>query len=246
MDVAIVFKWAYNPEDALVEEDGSVSWRRAKYVASDDDASAIVYAREIAQESGGNLIAATIGDGDATWSLARGASNVASATEFAASPDDAATASLLEYALKRAGEADVVIMGDMQEHPGVASALGARLGIPTLLNIRDVAVDPDNPGQLIAHRKVLEGVQAFKVTPPVLVAISAERAETQAPGVKQLLAARKLPVDKFDLEEGTIDTDVAKVVGQRAPEARLPRLFEGDGAVNDLIAALQADGVLKQ
>lgn len=245
MDVAIVFKWAYNTEDALVEKDGTVIWRHAKCVASDDDATTIVFAREIAGSTGGKLISATIGDGDATWSLARGAGSVASVGGFASGPDDVATASLLAEALKKAGEADVVLMGDMQEHAGVAGALGGLLGIPALLDIHDVSVDPNNPGQLIVRRKTLEGIQSFRVKPPVLLAISAERAETQAPGVKQLLAARKLPVERFEAENGQSFSSSARVVGQRAPEARIARMFEGDNAAADLVAALRVDGVLK-
>ena len=244
MNVAIVFKWAYNTEDALVEKDGTVTWRHAKCVASDDDASTIVFAREIANSTNGKLISATIGDGDATWSLARGAGSVASVGGFASSPDDAATASLLAYALKKAGEADVVLMGDMQEHAGVAGVLGALLEIPTLVDINNVSVDPDNPGQLIVRRKTLDGIQTFRVKPPVLIAISAERAETQAPGAKQLLAARKLPVERFEAENGqTFDGD-AKVMEQRTPKARIARLFEGDNAAENLVAALREDGVL--
>jgi electron transfer flavoprotein beta subunit len=245
MDVAIVFKWAYNPEDALVEKDGAVIWRHAKCVASDDDATTIVFAREIANSSGGKLISATIGDGDATWSLARGAGSVASIGEFASGPDDAATASLLAAALKKAGEADVVLMGNMQEHAGVAGVLGGLLEIPVLVDINDVSVDPNNPGQLIVRRKTPEGIQTFRVKPPVLIAISAERAETQAPGAKQLLAARKLPVERFEPENGQSFSSSASVVGRRPPKARIARIFEGDNAAEDLVAALRADGVLK-
>jgi electron transfer flavoprotein alpha/beta subunit len=245
MNVAIVFKWAYNTDDALVEKDGTVAWRHAKCAASDDDAAAVVFARDIVNSSGGKLISATIGDGDATWSLARGAGSVASVGEFASSPDDAATASLLAYALKKEGEADVVIMGDMREHAGVAGALGGLLGIPALIDIHDVAVDPNNPGQLIVRRKTLAGIQTFRVKPPVLIAIRAERSETQAPSAKQLLAARKLPVERFEVENGQSFSSSASVVGQRAPKARIARMFEGDNAARDLIAALRADGVLK-
>ncbi len=245
MNVAIVFKWAYNSEDALVEKDGTVTWRHAKYVASDDDATTIVFAREIANSSGGKLISATIGDGDATWSLARGAAGVASIGEFTSGPDDAATAALLADALKKAGGADVVLMGDMQEHAGVAGALGGLLGIPVLVDISDVSIDPNAPGQLIVRRKTLEGIQTYRVKPPVLLAISAERAETQAPGAKQLLAARKLPVDRFDVEDGQSFSSSAIVTGQRAPKARIARMFEGDNAAEDLVAALREDGILK-
>ena len=81
--------------------------------------------------------------------------------------------------------------------------------------------------------------------PPVLIAISAERAETQAPGAKQILAARRLPVERFEVENGQSFIGSAHVVGQRAPKARIAKLFEGENAASDLIAALRADGVLK-
>ena len=246
MNVALLYKWAYNPQDALIEPDGSVSWRKAKYVASDDDATAVVYAREIAKETGGELIAATIGDGDATWALARGAAKAVSVEQFLTSPDDAHAAALLAYALKCVGSADVIIMADAQGYPGVAGALGASLSIPTLVGIRDVAIDPDNPHRLIAHRKIETGIQAFRITPPALIAISAERAETQAPGVKQLLAARKLPVERINVEADSVsDGSSVSIVAQRAPQARIAHRFEGDSAVADLVAQLRLDGVLE-
>lgn len=60
MDITLIYKWAYDPDDFIVHEDGTTKSRRGRYVASDDEAAAIVSAREVAEASGGSLAAVTI------------------------------------------------------------------------------------------------------------------------------------------------------------------------------------------
>ena len=142
MNVVCIFKWARNPDDAWVEPDGSITWRRPKLVATDDDAAAIVAARELAQSTGGTLVGVTVGDGDAAWAFSRGADRVVSVSGFTPGPDDDEGAAALASAVRRAGEADVVVMGDAVDHPGVAGVLGALLSMPVLPSVDEVTVDP--------------------------------------------------------------------------------------------------------
>ena len=164
MNVVCVFKWARDPEDAWVGPDGSVTWRGAKFKPSDDDAAAIVFARELAQASGGELVGVTIGNGDASWAAARGAQRVVSIPDVGPNPDDAATAAALAAAVRCAGDVDVVVIGDALNHAGVAGTLGALLGIPVLVGIDDVVLDPADPGRVLASRRAGPDVETLAAT----------------------------------------------------------------------------------
>lgn len=247
MKVACLFKWARNPGDAWVNPDGSVVWRGAKMVASDDDAAAIVFAREVAEATGGELTGVTIGDGDASWALARGAQRVVSIPDVAPSPDDASTAASLAAAVRHAGEFDLVLMGDAQDHPGVAGTLGALLGMPVLLGVQGVTVHGDDSLRLLARRRVGTGLETLGAPSPVLAAVAAESTEKDVPGVRQLMDAHKRPIEKAGaVEAGAPGLEAVTLIGSRVPDSHVARIFDGDpaSAARDLISSLTADGVL--
>ncbi len=245
MNVVCVFKWARDPEDAWVGPDGSVTWRGAKFKPSDDDAAAIVFARELAQASGGDLVGVTIGNGDTSWAAARGAQRVVSIPDVGPNPDDAATAAALAAAVRCAGDVDVVVIGDALNHAGVAGTLGALLGIPVLVGIDDVVLDPADPGRVLASRRAGPDVETLAATPPLLLAVAAKSGEKDIPAVKDLLAARKRPITTVDAEQaGAPSQDTVAIVGSRAPETHTARIFGGATAAGDLVAELRKEGVL--
>ncbi|MDR0593311.1 MAG: hypothetical protein LBG60_08695 [Bifidobacteriaceae bacterium] len=245
MDVACVFKWSRNEPDAWVDPDGTVKWRGAKLIATDDDAAAVAVARRLAQATGGELAGVTIGEGDARWALARGAGRVVCLAEAAPSLDGAATAAALAAAVRGAGRFDVVVMGDGRDQAGVAGTLAALLGLPVVAGVQEAEADPDRPGRLTLRRRLGGAVETLAVPTPALVAVAASAAEESPPGVKQLLAARRLPIEA-PAPTGALPAARIAVLRSRAPEARTARLFEGDPAASaaGLVAALRGDGVL--
>ena len=247
MNVVCIFKWARNPDDAWVEPDGSITWRRPKLVATDDDAAAIVAARELAQSTGGTLVGVTVGDGDAAWAFSRGADRVVSVSGFTPGPDDGEGAAALASAVRRAGEADVVVMGDAVDHPGVAGVLGALLSMPVLPSVDEVTVDPTDPRRVLVRRRAGTIVETIAAPSPVLVAVAAASGEKDPPGVREQLAARKRPIEMASLSEaGAPAANNVAVAASRVPPTSSARLFEGDiaQASRELVAALRADHVL--
>ena len=105
MKIVVVFKWLKNPEDARVGSDGSVDWRGAKMTVSDDDPAAIQVARNLAA-AGGEIVGLTIGDGDAAWAAARGASSTVIVTDAQSNADVAATGAVLAAGVRRIGGAE--------------------------------------------------------------------------------------------------------------------------------------------
>jgi len=249
MDVAIAFTWSRDPQDAAVREDGTVDWRGARNMPSDDDAAAIAAAAALAGATGGQVVGVTLGDGDPSWALARGASRVVSVTDVPPMLDAGATAAALAVAVRHAAPVDVVVMGDMAENPGVAGALASQLGVPALLHVDSIGIAEDRARRLVARRTAGDQVETLAVDAPALVAVVAAAAEKKTPGMKELLAARKRPVEKISAADlGAPSADRFEPVASRLPAGHAARIFQGEPgqAVEALVSALRADGVVTE
>lgn len=191
MKAVAIFKWAPNPDDALVRVDGTVNWSTARHDVGDDDHAAM--ARALAEE------------------------------------------------IKGIEGVGLVAMGDADWDPMVAPLVAALLGWPLLTAVDGVAVAD---GGLVVTRRHGMGTQDIAVTGPVVVDVAARREEEEKPGMRQVLAARKKPSDTKTVE-GERSSFSSR--GTRLPEAASSRLFDGSDpadAVEQLVSALKADGVL--
>lgn len=247
MNVLICFKWERDSEEATISHDGTLKWFNTNLKASDDDAAAISCARQIAAETESSLTAVTIGDGDATWAMARGASHTLRASTYMPGKDESVTAARLANAIKAAGEYDVILIGDELEHAGVAPITAALLGLPLVAGVADVAIDSKHPGYLIAHRATSENIETLKVKLPALISVLATSSEKNRPGMRQILAAKKLPVDELDMSELDLLSDVRLEVKETTlPDRRQVHMFEGSMSqtVSELVATLRANKIL--
>lgn len=243
MDITLVYKWGFDPDDAYISSDGSFKLKRGKLVASDDDAAAAVSARAVAGATGGHITGITIGDGDAGWAAARGAGTLVVSEGYRPAANDAATAKMLCTAISAAPKADLVLIADDVERAGVAPMLAELLGLPCVLGVRDVAYDAERDA-LVAHRSVDGGMQTLAFRAPALVSISALTSEKVVPSMKEMLAARKAP--KKQVEAVPVEGDAVIVTNTEKQALVHARLFEGtpDEAAAALVATLSADGLL--
>jgi len=244
MKTVVVYKWARDVESAAVRSDGSVDWRNAKMTAGEDDPAALDAAKAIAAASGGTLTGLTIGDGDASWALARGVEQAVSVTDAPFLLDNAATAAIIAAAVRAVGNVDVVVIGDSEQYPGVAASLAGHLGWTGLLGVTTATA---RAGRVEAVRKAADVEETFSLATPVVLGVAAVGAESRTPGMKEMLAARKRPVTKLTVAELNLPPAVALVErGTRVPETTPARVFEGDPvtAADQLVAALRAEGVL--
>lgn len=244
MKVVVVYKWARDPEDAAVRSDGSVDWRGARMAAGEDDPAAVAVGHAIAAARGCGLVGLTIGDGDASWALARGVEQAVAVPDAPSLTDNAATAALLAAAIRWIGDVDVVVIGDAEAYPGVPAALAGALGWPALLGVSTATFEC---GRLVATRRVGDSEQVVSLGLPAVFGAAAASGEKRAPGMKEILAARKRPVTAVPLAElGGTPPDRLESRGTRVPEAGSARVFEGSpaSAARQLVAALRADGVL--
>lgn len=244
MKAVVVFKWLRNPEDARVGSDGSVDWRAAKMAVSDDDPAAAVVANAVAAV-GGECVGLTLGDGDASWAAARGASSTVVVTDAEPCANSAATAAIMAAGVRSIGGVDVVLIGDSAWDRGVPVALAGLLGWSVLADVESAAVEGD---RLRVTRKFGDGTQVVDVARPVVLAVAASRAEQHAPGMKEILAARKKPVTKVTMTELGVEPDTAVTSrGTQFPATTAARVIDGAdpvAAAAQLLAALRSEGVL--
>lgn len=243
MKVIAVFKWARNPQDALVGADGSTSWPGVKLSANDDDPAVMEIAGALAE--GKDITALTIGDGDTAWAAARGAASTIVVTDALSEVSGSATGAVMAAAIRRMEGVDAVIVGDSSWDYSVVAALTGQLGWTAVAGV--TAAEPSDGG-LKVTRRFGSASQVLSVKGPVVLAVAASRAEENAPGMREVLQARKKPVEKLTLADLGLDSgSAASSQGTRFPDTPPAKVFDGAdpaAACEQLMAALRADGLL--
>jgi electron transfer flavoprotein beta subunit len=238
-----VYKWSRNAADALVRADGSIDWRNAKMAAGEDDPAALAAAVRIVSGASGELVGLTIGDGDPSWALARGVESTWSVTDVPALADNARTAAVLAAAVRSIGDVDVVVIGDSRQEPGVSVALAGALGWPAVVGLESAGWDA---GRLVVARRVGGEREHLSVPTPVVLGVAADADVDRVPGMKELLAARKRPVNRITVAELGVEIADVMSLGCQRPATTPARVFAGDPTetAGQLVAALRAEGVL--
>lgn len=241
MKTAVVFKWTRNPQDAIVSG-GKVDWSRVKMAATDDDPAAIDVVKALC--GGEDILGITIGDGKPEWAAARGAASTLIVEGITNQADGAEAAAAISGAIKHAGELDVVAIGDSDWDRAVIVALIGKLGWRAYAGVIEAeAAD----GKVRITVKTPDGLRVIETATPVLLCVQGMGKEQNAPGMKQTLAARKLPVEKISAAgmDG-VGASIAESLGTHAPEGTSATLFEGEPgqAANQLVAALHGEGIL--
>lgn len=241
MTTAVAYTWSRDPGSAHVTADGTVSWPSARLTPGEDDHAAVAVAVTVA--AGGEVVGLTFGGGDASWALARKVSRAIVVSDAPLGDDDSAAAAVIAAAARRAGADDVVVVGDSDHRPGVAPAVAGHLDWPVLLGVVSGEVVD---GQVHATRHVAGVEETVVITPPVVLGVVAPSVERAAPGMKELLAARKRPVETVTVAELGLDLgDTVRPAATRRPDATSARVFEGDPVVAaaQLAEALRSEGV---
>lgn len=244
MKIAMIYKWARDPEAATVRSDGSIDWRGGKMVAGEDDPAALDAAKAMAEDSGAEIIGVTIGDGDASWILARGVKATLSVTDVPNLMDQVTTGKILSSAVKHIEDVDVVIIGDSHAYSAVPISLAGALGWPSIMGLTSAKVKGD---KIIATRHAGSEEQTIAISTPVVLGFVAESEEKKIPGMKEMLMARKRPINNISISDLNIKVDERVTsLGSREPEVKYAHLFEGDplDSAAQLIETLRKEGVL--
>ncbi|MFD1507594.1 electron transfer flavoprotein beta subunit/FixA family protein [Georgenia yuyongxinii] len=254
MKIAVAYKWAPNPQDASVSQEGTVDWGRAKAAISEYDQVALEVGRRLADSAGAELVGISAGPADAGSSMARKAALSRGLDRLAIVTDEALagatagrTARVLAEVVDQVGDVDLVLTGDSSVDLGaqlVPSVLGAVLGWPVLSNVTAIT---GSAGDLTVERSREGGTQTLRVTGPAVLAVAPDAAMPSVPGMKDILAAGKKPTDVLDVP--VPDAEPVSVVATAPPEmkARKRQIIDGSdpaAAAAELVAALRADNLV--
>ncbi len=253
MRIVVAYKWAPDPREASVTGDGAVDWGRARSAISEDDPVAIEAGRALADALGAEVVGLTVGGPQAASPtarkavLARGLDRLVTVTTpDLAQLDSTQTAFQLCDALRAIGDVDLVLAGDASVDASarvVPAVLAGVLGWPCVLEARAIA--PTASG-LRVERDVPGGTQTLEVTPPAVIALTPDAATPRVPGMRDILAAGKRPVEA--LTPAVIAAPTARTVSSTRPESPSRRRDVSTEAPAEaaraLVASLRAEGAL--
>ncbi len=257
MRIVVAFKWAADYQEASVNGSGEVDWSRARPVVSSYDAVAIEVARQIADAVSGEVIGLSV-IGEPTvpsmatkTALARGLDRVVVvADETLNNASTTQTGEVLSRAIRQIGDVDLVLAGDSSIDVAakmVSSIAAGFLGWPAFTDVGNVNVTHGSGVELT--RPTAVGSETFTVTRPTVVALTADAVVARVPGMKDILAAGKKPVEQLSLASlGDLESVPYTVRGTSRPShgARLQKVIDAtdtSAAVKQLAGILRDAGV---
>ena len=250
MNIAVAFKVVPDDQDIQVSADGTLDYSKAKNTVSAYDLNAIEAAAQLAAATqGSKVVAVTVGGTGIDDSklkknvLARGVDELYMTADDALVGLDAhATAAALAELVAKVGGFDVILCGDGSADDyaqQVDVQLAAKLGLPVVNAATSIQVE----GDFAVVERVLEDVaETVRVSLPAVVSVSPDVALPRIPGMKDILAAGKKPMNVAGAD-GTYESAL-DVVSCLAPKQadRKQEILEAsaDGAIAHIAAALKA------
>ncbi len=194
------FKWVIDQAD-IKTAPGSreLALERAAYRISDYDRFAIEEAVILQENYGGSTTAITVGTPVARKSLKDVLSRGPEKAYFINDPsfdnlEPSQTSSILASAISTGLEYDLIICGEGSGDlyaQQVGPRLAENLGIPCATCVSKLTIYGQ---QLIAERKLEDGIEVVAIPLPALVTVLPEINTPRIPGLKDTLAASKKPV----------------------------------------------------
>ena len=250
MNIVAAFKVVPDDQDIQVSADGTLDYSKAKNTVSAYDLNAIEAAAHLAAANeGSNVVAVTVGGADIDDSklkknvLARGVDELYMTADDACKGLDArGTAAALAELVSKVGGFDVVLCGDGSADnyaQQVDVQLADALGLPVVTAVSAVSVE----GAVATCDRMLETqLQTVQVDLPAVISVVPDIALPRIPGMKDILAAGKKPMNVAGAE-GAYESSI-EVVSCLAPKQadRKHEILEAsaDGAIQQFAAALKA------
>ncbi len=250
MTIVVAYKYASNPQGAIVGADGAVDWSRAKPGVSEYDPVAIQVGRDLAGATGTELVGVSVGTSDVAGSMAKKAAmsrgldrGVVIAEDEAAGWNLTKVGQALADLVTRVGGVDLVLTGDasIDENAKMVPALAAGfLRWPCFEGVSRIEAAEDG---WTLTQETATGSRTVEVTGPVVAAIAADAVKAKVPGMKDILSAGKKPVESVaSADLGLADIVVNRVGGSRPVGHTRQNRIVADAT--ELVAAMRADGVL--
>lgn len=250
MNIVVAFKVVSDDQDIQVAADRSLDFSKAKNVVSTYDLNAFEVAAQLAGATeGAKVIAVTVGGSSIDESklrknvLARGADElIMVADDAAAGLDAAATAAELAGVVAGIDDWGLVVCGDGSADnyaQQVDVQLACKLGVPVVNAATGIKL-ADGAAEVV--RTLEDEVETVSVPLPAVVSVTPDAAIPRIPGMKDILAAGKKPVDVR--AAAACAPAALKTVSCLAPEQadRKQEVLDAaaEGAIAQFAAALKA------
>lgn len=247
MNIIVSCKVVPDDQDIQVAADGALDISKAHQIVSAYDLNAIEEAVQLAD--GGSVVAVTVGPVAIDDSklkkniLARGVDELYMlADDACADLDSHATAEALAELVNKIGEYDLILCGDGSADnyaQQVDAQLAARLRMPIVNGVTKIT---SGSGAITVERTLEDVIETVEVPLPAVVSVSPDIALPRIPGMKDILAAGKKPINVFSAS-GSYDNAV-EVLHCKAPETANRKLeildAATDGAIEKFAAAIKA------
>jgi electron transfer flavoprotein beta subunit len=205
MKIAVIYKWAANPQEASVGADGQIDWSRATYSVSGYDHPAIELGRQLADAAGAELIGVSLGDEAAApmarkSALSRGLDRLYLVPAPAQGAGSTVAGLLLAAAIREIGDVDLVLAGDASIDIGaqlVPAVVAGALGWPAVAQVTAVTVS--DGFQVV--RNYQGGTQELAFASSAVLSVAPDAVTPRVPGMKEILAAGKKPSEVLTLDQ---------------------------------------------
>lgn len=254
MKVIACCKAVPEEQDIVIAKDRQVSFDKAEWKFGSYDLNAVEAGKQLVEAAGGQLSGLCAG-GKILENpkmkkdiISRGLDELYMVTdETLEQADTFQSAKVLQAAIKKIGEYDLVLCGagssDLYAQQ-VGNQLGELLGVPVINAVNKITPDGD---KVIVERALENEIQVLEVTLPAVLSVTSEINIPRIPGMKDIIAANKKPVTKLDLSEiGVTDNKPSRsIVSTLAPEQvdRRLNILEGetDEVIDEFVKQLRAE-----
>jgi len=205
--VIACFKWVVDEAYIRRDPSGELDFSSVDYKIGEYDRNAIEEAVRLKEAVGAKAIAVTVGMPEATKGVKDALSRGTDEAYFIADGsfgnlDSSQTAFILAEVIRtKIEQYDVILCGEGSSDlyaQQVGPRLAEHLGIPCISFVQKLTVGKD---QLVAERRVEEGIEVVTVPLPSLVTVLPDINVPRIPGVKDTLMAGKKPIVKITKDD---------------------------------------------
>ena len=238
MKILVCFKYVRDENEIKTNPDRTLCTDSAPWTISPYDTIAMEAGMRLAAELGNSSVEVLTAGGEEVENskmkkavLSRGPSKMYAVTSDC-SGDLLATSLLLNQAIERIGDVDVIICGDGSADmysQVLGTMLGAEMAIPTLNSVSELSVEN---GRIMASRISGNHTEKYAVSTPVLISVTSDICRALIPSMKDILGTGKKPVEIWDESEFDSCCTAVQTISVLAPEStdRIQQTFKSDDA----------------
>ncbi len=249
MKIIVCYKWVPDEQDIKINADLSIDKTRAKWKISEYDKNAIEEAALQAEKNNAEVTCLTFGTNakpSLKDALSRGPEKACWINDPAAdNADGYVTANVIAAAIKKIGIPDLIFFGEGSEDTygqQVGSRVAAILKIPALTFAAKIEAKEK---EITVTRNIGSCTEDVTAAYPVAVSMLPEINKPRIPGLKQVLAASKKPVEQYSAAQLGLDeqslTPKNKIKSIQGFIMQRKNVIYTDGSAEEKVQALVKD-----